>query len=886
VNFCRAITYLTITALTFNQCISAQVGKDEELKVMPYPSLIYDSGKCSIYTNHLSKLMFMCFYKGKSKINDLGVTSKLLIDLPVNLKLKYSAIMNGWKKGGPVSDKFKTTPQTHDGMQYVRYTVDLPSEVFRPVINKPLPGGMFGGLSQNFTNIFVKPEGKVPDKFKIYWQVKGKYNTSGDFPAYMVKLPENLSAPKRIKLRSHGPLANLANPPQAIKDLAEIYRKVGIKWVDTQLKQGANKGYRAIWENSGFKFYGGSGFLHTLMKYTLTDRAASPNMNDYLVGLDGKRAYATDFRAYHGRIWCPKAVITPGRYPYELNIAVAKRESAQGATELDADFEVHGWSHCFCPECLKDFAVFANIPYSKLQKMRPVDIAKNYPMQWYRFRNEQTRKLYALLKGYLNKSFSGVKMGCNTIMQQIENNLGSLKYGICDFAEDPRLLDKSVDYFLADTLTGSVYDPISIDALRKTTTKPIISVAGCSYCVGFDPHCMAGRRMTAEMTGEKYGYGHRTNLLKLGMVHQAASGASGLRFALEEADAALKAAEAAAILAKVEDYYLDGTRADEKAEVIDLTQKASPWLKDSSRAGKIWRHFYNKYNGQVQYRVHAKDGNVLISLFNWDFHQDKSWLVRLPGDFAKKYYVTDIIKNKAICLDGKRQWSAAELQQGIPLTIPSAGMRIIKLTVSCPKTDGIENISSGSLSSALKLAKSRTPYDQYAWYKGKQIDMDKYVQKALTRPLYQIKKYGGKKKIKNLSGNAQIPFTSDFSKLQRGVLVWCSKTKQGNDTVLDSNKKYCFAGFDFRMPDKPLTLEVEFKSIKSGRLGAIAYEKGKDLKKISTLCWGKTAEDFQKMTFSLPVDKYNAKNCRVLFYNITHKGSILVREITLVEKPK
>ncbi len=864
----------------------AAPANDSTLKVMPYPSLIYDSGKNSIYAKHLSKLMFMCFYNGKGKINDLGATSKLLIDLPVNLKLKYAAVMNGWKKGGPVFDKFESVMLNHDKMPYARYTVALPAEVFRPVIKEPLPGGMFGGVSQNFTNIFVKPEGTVPDKFKIYWQVKGKYNISGSFPAYMVKLPENLPVPKRIKLRGHGPLANMANPLEAIEDLTLVYKKIGINWVNTQLERGANKGYRKTWENAGFKFYGGGGFLHTLMKYSLTDRTASSNMNDYLVGLDGKRACATDNRAYHGRIWCPDAVITPGRYPYKLNIAVAKRESEQGATELDADFEIHGWSHCFCLKCLKDFAGFANVSYAKLQAMQPVAIVTSYPMQWYGFRNEQTRKLYAVLKKYLNKNFPGVKMGCNTILQQVEDDLGGLKHGVCDFAEDPRLLDKSVDYFLADTLTGSVYDPISVDAMKRTTTKPIISVAGCSYCVGFSPHCMAGRRMTAEMIGDKYGYGRRTELLKLGMVHQIASGAVGVRFEVEEADAALKAAEAAAILAGVEDWYLDGRRADEMVKVFDLTQKASPWLTDSSRAGKIWRHFYDKYNGQVQYRVHLKDGNILISLFNWDFHQDKRWLVRLPEHLAKNFFVTDIISNQAVCLAGKRQWRAAELQEGILLSVPSAGMRILKFTVGSPETAGIENISSATLSSALKLAKDKKPYNQYAWYAGKQIDMDKYVKKALERPLRQLKKYGGKKKITSLSGNVQLPFTSDFTKLQRGVLFWGIKSIQGSETVLNSDGKYCFAGLDFRMTEKPSTLEVEFKSSEGGRFGAIVYEKGKVLQKISSLAWGKTAEGFTKINFDIPVGKYSGKDCRVLFYNITRKGTILIRQIKLAEKIK
>ena len=179
-------------------------------------------------------------------------------------------------------------------------------------------------------------------------------------------------------------------------------------------------------------------------------------------------------KAYHGRIWCPKAVVTKGRYPYKLNIAVAKRETAQGSIELDADFEVHGWSNCFCPACLKDFAEFGKIELAVLKKMKPVAIAKTYPMKWYKFRTMQTGQLYTILRNYLRKNNPGVKLGCNSILHRSQNDLGNLKYGICDFAEDPRLLKNSVDYFLADTLTGSVYDAISVDVMRKTTNKPII----------------------------------------------------------------------------------------------------------------------------------------------------------------------------------------------------------------------------------------------------------------------------------------------------------------------------------------------------------------------------------------------------------------------------
>ena len=294
--------------------------------------------------------------------------------------------------------------------------------------------------------------------------------------------------------------------------------------------------------------------------------------------------------------------------------------------------------------------------------------------------------------------------------------------------------------------------------------------------------------------------------------------------------------------------------------------------------------FTNSIVGLVQFRVHLKNGDVLVSLFNWDPHQNKKWLVRLTGDLAKNYYLTDVIKNKAVCLNGKKQWTAVELQQGLPVTVSSAGMTILKFTSKEAKTGGQESISGKLRNNMLKLAENKKPYNQYGWYKGGQIDMNEYVIKALKRPLYQLKKYGGKQKIKSLAGNIAIPFTSDFRKVQRGLNAWNSKKEIDTLKVLHSGKKYCFAGIDFKTIGKPLNLEVEFKCIDGARLGIISYEKAKSLKRIAMLGWGKSAEDFKRLSFKLPVEKYKMKNCCILFYNMSRKGSVIIKQIKITEQ--
>lgn len=96
-----------------------------------------------------------------------------------------------------------------------------------------------------------------------------------------------------------------------------------------------------------------------------------------------------------------------------------------------------------------------------------------------------------------------------------------------------------------------------------------------------------------------------------------------------DADVAIKTDEAAAILAKIASDYLDGRRADEEVEVVDLTREPSPFLKDQGiTSGRAWKTLWQNY-GSVQYRVHRRGEETLVSLFNWEIYQDRQWLVRM-----------------------------------------------------------------------------------------------------------------------------------------------------------------------------------------------------------------------------------------------------------------
>lgn len=836
-----------------------------ELKTYVYPSLIYDDGRCSFYQDRNSLLSFLFFHNADKPLNDVDTASRLILELPTQFELTQAVIMDGWKTPCMTYDKFTSEDVSRDGMAYRRHTLPLPKSAIRPAIRKPLAGGMFGGTSNNILNVSVKPNGNAPEKFTVYWEITGKYQDRGAFPGYTVALPPPAGKKLRTLLLSHAPSVNLGFSDQMLENLAAVYKHVGVQWVNAQLPDGPNRGNRSLWEKAGFQFYGGGSLMHVLINLGMEGRSASPDLSDYLVGLDGKRAFNTDPRAYHGRIWCPTAAITPGRYPWKLFQERAKNEIEQGCEMLDIDLETHTWSHCFCPDCRREFSTFAKVPDDNLP---PAELVRKYPLQWYKFRSEQTRIIYARLK----ESFPQVKIGANTVLHHFEQDLGDLKYGMCDFAEDPRLFGGSIEYVLADTLAGGVYDGISVDAMRRSVTVPIIAVAGSSYCVGFDMHCTAARKMTADMTGDTYGYNRRADFNKLSILHLAASGAAGLRLELEEAAVARSAAEAVRILAEIEDFYLDGARSDEILKVADLTSKPTPWNDDRSRVGgQVWRHFYDKYCGLVQYRVHRLNGKTLISLFNWDPFQAKEWHLSLAENAKDPLYLTDVIAGGGI------KWE----RQGVKVQVPSYGFRIFLLAAEKPaKID--------STVAAVQPAAAK-PYNQYAWRQATQIDIGKVAEKGIAEAMKRLNDFGGAKAIPAPKGNAAIPFTADFKATQDGLKIWGAK----NDDGMESGDKYAFGSLELGSSETALKLTVGVKVLDGAAFSALLLERNPQTNAI-----GKTLQTFtpdnqlkpETVTLSWDIEPANLKNpTSIYFYNNARKGNIVISGIklepTVIRKP-
>lgn len=726
-----------LIAVLLLPAVAAPAKPPDNLAVYVGPSFVPDSGVANLFADRLSRVDFLFYKKNDEPIKDFAKNA-FTVDLPKSAKLNSVALMSGWKISGGKLYEFPTEPIIRDGREYLRYTLPLPPF---PGMTKAesVVGGNFGGISYNHVKLFLHFGPDTPKEFDVHWKVSGDTaQAEGSFPVKLFSSAGlNLPKPKRIFFPSPSAACTpLYADLDEIRETAAILRDTGLTHVNIANRAALlEKGLPDVWSEAGF------GFLDTEFEPmdTSPERNSLPDIRDYLVGLDKERAKGSPADKFHWRIYCPQSLATPGRTGFQRVLEATLQKFAAGADWVDFDLEPPVWTRCFCDDCLREFAAFSGKSFEKLSKMKPFDIITTWPETWYRFQSEQTAKFYKNLREAVREKFPHAKISANNLLVDLEKKLGVHGRGITSFAEYPAIVDPSVDLFTIDSLTGSVHDPISVDVERRMTTKPIIGTAGSSYCVGYNHACIVGRRVQSEERRRPLGYDQRGDFQRLGMVHSAASGAQGVRVdVLEEnetldAEVALKTADAAAVLAKVEDVYLDGERRDEDIEVVDLTEGRSPYEDDDSLIrGGAWKHFYNAY-GAVQYRVHRLNGETLVSLFNWDPLQAKQWLVRFKQAPEEGANVVDKLTGRQYVLEGGQpRWSREELEKGILITVPPVGFTILSFRKS-DEGAAREVISKAEREAWLTKATGRAPANQNAWQTNEEFNLREAALEGIQR---------------------------------------------------------------------------------------------------------------------------------------------------------
>lgn len=708
---------VAFSALSLAVASADPVKPTDDLAVYVGPCFVPDSGIAHLFSGRLSRVDFLFYQKGDTPIKDFE-KNVFTVDLPKGCNLNV-ALMSGWKTSGGKFYDLPAEPVVRDEREYIRYTIPLPHSPKMMKI-EAVEGGNFGGVCYDVAKLFLRFGEDVPRAFTAYWKVSGPtVDKEGSFPVELHSFPDRTAAkPKRISvIDTFSTFTPLYASTDEIRDVASQLRELGVTHVPSQNRTSLlERNLPDVWSELGFKF------LSTEFEpMDFTDqRNTLPTIQDYVVGLDGQRAKDSHPDKFHGRIYCPISLNTPGRSGFEKIKEATLARFAAGAEWVDFDLEPPIFNQCFCEDCLNEFVAFSQIPTEKISGRKPLDIILTYPETWYRFRSTQTARLYKNLGEAVREKYPAARISANSLMVDLEKKIDGLGRGECGFAEHPHITDSAVDLHTADALTGSVHDAVIMDVMREQTTKPIIGTAGCSYCVAYNHANIVGRRVQSEERNRPLGYDLRGDFQRLGMVHSIASGAQGIRVSILEeeetidADVATKTADGISVLAKLEDVYLDGRRCDEEIEVVDLTQGPDPYESDSSLiAGGIWKHFYDMY-GAVQYRVHQLNGETVVSLFNWNPHQEKQWLVRFKKAPEGEIGVSDKLAGTQYVLEKDARWSREELEQGILVTVPPVGFTVLSFGIPAEGAPR-DLVSAVMRKDYLAKAASLEPADQNAW---------------------------------------------------------------------------------------------------------------------------------------------------------------------------
>ncbi|HWL52138.1 MAG TPA: hypothetical protein VNQ90_06875 [Chthoniobacteraceae bacterium] len=738
-------TLFTLLAST-GQGESAE--KQPKLVVYVNPAMIPDSGICHLFADRISRVDFLFYDGGETPIRDLK-GSTFTLDLPESYRLRSAAVTAGWGVFGGKHHEFRKEKVTRDGMSYLRYFIPLPRN---PGLAgaEPVTGAGYGGRSNHQCRLFLEPEGAPPQTFTAYWKITGDpARAEGSFRVRLWSLPEDLPKPKRLFLLG---MAAQVFPPwsdlEEIESTARMLKATGISYVPSVNRSKLlERDLPDVWTREGFRL---TALLYEPTPRHPEERDSLPGERDYLVGLDGKRARGYPAEKYHMRLYCPLSLNTPGRTGFEIMKEKALKAASEGAEVIDWDLEPQTWTQCFCDDCRKAFASQFRLAEEEVMPLRPIDLIATHPEKWYRFRSGQSAKFYRNLRKAVRERYPNARISANSLLVAVDQDFGDIGRGICTFAEDPRLLDDEVDFHTIDTLTGSAADPVFLDAVRRGTKKPLIGTAGCSYSVAYNHNYIAGRRMRADLEGLPLGYDRRGDLQRLGMLSSAASGAVGIRVPIllyqepTDAQVAVTTAEAAADLSKVERFYLDGKRHDQAVEIVDLTEKPSPWLEDRSIvAGGPWKKYYDRFGGKVQFRVHRLGDEMLVSLFNWDPWQTKRWLVR-PGKGVavpeEGWTISDHLGGAIYALEENAKcstplrWSAEQLKEGIGVEVPSAGYVILRLDRGdAPSGSPVRLIAAQVRAADLERAANLKPFVADGWRTGEPVDL-------LKEALYRIER--------------------------------------------------------------------------------------------------------------------------------------------------
>ena len=558
---------------------------------------------------------------------------QLLLDVPEGIVLvkDYTA------EGDPKAERIERA-----GKAYLRYVQDVLERLVAPKHNY---------YRKHY--LILQANGVPPGETTLYWRLstpRGRGPEHALRTVVLAPLPPLEAAPRKFHIIPYYafPLVNAPSDRLLVR-IHDLYAKAGLR--GSVRRADHRKRILRLWPGpwrTGI-VAGGAHFIPVIP-------TGEKEMFGY-VAADGKKGGD----ARNERNLCPTRVLQAN-----LSAKVAKQHLGFHGTKEDvaalddddwcvSDYEPSGknWAYCFCPLCVKTFSEFAALPRADLT---PETIQKTHREKWMEFRSRQHAQI------------------------------------IKQFADAVKAVNPKLNVGLCDNVNSGVW--------RRADTDPYVDFH-CPMIYGCHPlayvralasaldHAAKPVLPTLDLWMGSHWYEMRTSPqeLKIKILATAAWGGRGVMLwhgthSMSGLDF-VKTRECSDILAKLEDYFFDGKRAD---DAVVATARGNATFGVS--------------------RVHKLREQYLLSLFNFRSSDKCVMDVALPALAEGEYNIHDPIHGVRLGTpaNGSELWRKVDLQKGFSMAV--APFDAVFLILSPGKTASAGPLIRAEPAAAARLARS------------------------------------------------------------------------------------------------------------------------------------------------------------------------------------
>lgn len=541
--------------------------------------------------------------------------------------------------------------------------------------------------------VFIRPEGTVPDKFEVKWEISGENleKESGVMKLYTMKAPKLTKRPKEKVAWSLAGGYGSAFGKTNYTDMLKTMHDAGIT---TLLEAGGYWLPDALYPVKDLPKLGLEPMAFNNLDYAQRFepedlRKAGFNVTDGDLKLDasGKRIHTRKDKKVK-QIYCFTAMVEKDSPVRAHMRAFYKKYTDKGFHSFWTDYEPYGYNGCYCEKCRRAFAKFANADEAECLKMSPGELVYKYPYEWYAYRCHMIGRLLALLSKEI-----GAPVGWNSNLGHQDYFIPCYdSYGLDYFAEDPRIFDPYVAYHSADTLGTALEGVYALEAFMQKKSngefavkKPVVVRATSLHWVSWFFTCIYGRYELAREKGfDGLGTDYRRKLHRLEVAQDFAIGAGGVEVGADpftaDAEALTGISEGIQYAADFEDYIRREYRQDRQSvKLFDCTGVESPYESITKRGylSNWFRAAAAKY-GNLQTVIHRNKDWLLLSVFNWDYYQDKKLRLEIPPLPAEKCYLNISLDNEKFTI--KTPVTQKDLDNGLSIELPAGSFMAVLLS--------------------------------------------------------------------------------------------------------------------------------------------------------------------------------------------------------------